>query len=316
MDYFFDIRVSVNSNYIRRITQHSILLFYLILSVFHPMNINVHDNKKLILTTQILTSSILSLPAFFFYVSNNSGFYELTKTSSNNITDTTYFQIVNNAYSLSNYCRVQEYFRNTYKYYQIGMLTLFVINLIIITTCYLRVYKHVYKASKNQRRDSLAINHTAVNVQNLPVKSFTAPTQNKNETLNNYSESNSGSNDASVVLNALRKDSIFRKRKQFITQKLNNSKNYKFESEGNPRAMSNSLADTSTTTCNKTKSHLTRLQMKFSPKIKLKKSEKAKDELEKKELSKIEESIIIKVDHQVKILHGIFLNTCFNIFYI
>ena len=249
------------------------------------MNINVPDNKKLILAIQILISSLISLPAFALYVSNKSEFYIYSDPKYNfknglNSTEMSYYQFVNNAYSLSNYCKVQDNLKNVYAYYQLMLFLLFIINLFVITTCYLRVYKHVYKASQNQRRDSIAINHSTMSVQNWQGRNSTSQSLLKNENLNNFTESNSGSNDSSLVFNAYSKETSEKKKEK------------KFNSKTCPKIVVNNDS------CNinsKTKFNLGKFQMRFGSREKLKKS----NHLEKKELSKIEESIIVKSNMQV-----------------
>lgn len=119
-------------------------------SVFHPMNLNVPDKIKLILVAQILTSSVLSLPNLLFYASSSSKpslDHSVSVAKNDSFTP-----------SSSSYCAVKNEYLVLYSYYQIGLFVLFVANLIIISVCYLRVYKHVYKASKTQRRESMATN--------------------------------------------------------------------------------------------------------------------------------------------------------------
>jgi hypothetical protein len=120
-------------------------------SVFHPMNLNVSDRIKLILVAQMLTSSALSLPNLLFYASASS-------SSSQSVHHSSEAKNASFTASSSSYCAVKSEYLALYGYYQIGLFVLFVANLIIISVCYLRVYKHVYKASKTQRRESMATN--------------------------------------------------------------------------------------------------------------------------------------------------------------
>jgi hypothetical protein len=251
------------------------------------MNINVPDNKKLILFLQVTFSFIISFPSFRFYQSNN--IQNTTKTSFNkNLThnekylEFSYLEYEKTTYSLLVYCKVEDKLKNVYDFYQITLFCLFMTSLIIITICYLRVYKHVYKASQNQRRESApAVNHFIVQ------SAASSINKSKNENLNDATDSNYSSNDSGL---------------NFISFK----KKFKKETNGESNSTTKPQNQGRKKSSNEFGSHLhsrmiTKLNKKFYiPKIHLKNDSKSsirensnRHLLHKKELSKIEESTIL-----------------------
>lgn len=68
--------------------------------------------------------------------------------------------------SVGNLCVVDNRISRLYALYQLILFCLFVTILLIIMICYMKVYKHVYKASRNQRRES-TISHFQNNHNNM-----------------------------------------------------------------------------------------------------------------------------------------------------
>lgn len=125
------------------------------------------DKFKLTLMLQLFLSSLLSFPNLIFFTSNKQHFA---------LTNQTNLQTSNE--SFSSYCIIQEDLTKFYTFYQASLFSLFVLIFIIIMICYIKVYKHVYKASRNQRKESLMTN-----------SSFTSLKRNfvhKDENLNKF----------------------------------------------------------------------------------------------------------------------------------
>jgi hypothetical protein len=119
-------------------------------SVFRPIKLYFSDKKLSyrVLFILISFSALLSLPNIVFYFSVKQ---EQAVESVINIEQ---FPPI----SLSNYCTVRAAYVSLFSIYQDILLVLFVINVIIIIFCYGRVYRHVYKASKHQRMESVGNN--------------------------------------------------------------------------------------------------------------------------------------------------------------
>ena len=221
------------------------------------MNINVPDNKKIILLLQITISCIVSLPSFVFYKS---------KKSMNHPANLTFEQTTND-YSLLIYCKTEDNLKSIFNYYQLLLFSLFMTSLIIITICYLRVYKHVYKASQNQRRESMpAINH--LNVQN----SATANVKNICDSFENFS-----SNDSSIHL-----------RKRFKKSPKRDKNNFDKIHSMTELNLASRVLSKGQVRINK-KLHIPKIQIVNDLKVNLRKNS-SRHMLNKKELSKIEES--------------------------
>ena len=118
-------------------------------SVFKPIKLYFFDINKLIFTLvlQLVCASLLSLPNLFF----------IAKTTQNDHYTRSYATIENNKTTLiflNNelaFCKVNEQYMVIYSWYQCFLCLLFFMNLFIISIFYIKVYKHIYKASKHQR---------------------------------------------------------------------------------------------------------------------------------------------------------------------
>jgi hypothetical protein len=120
-------------------------------SVFRSIDVYFFDKKKFkfILLAQICLSALFSLPNVYFYEFN----YSLNESTTENIT-------VNAWLYQADLCTVRRTHSALYALYQLVLFALFTSILLVIMICYMKVYKHVYKASKKQRRESLITNNT------------------------------------------------------------------------------------------------------------------------------------------------------------
>ena len=250
------------------------------------MNINVPDNKRLILFLQVTFSCIVSFPSFRFYQSNfnrlSSNITFSNQTNRENNLELSYFYHQKSAYSLLVYCTVEDKLKDVYDFYQIALFCLFMTSLIIITVCYLRVYKHVYKASQNQRRES----SSALN--NLSVQNFTSSiNKSKNDNLNDGFGSNFSSNDSYLNLNSFKRPlKIETKRENVQKTKSSSSKKKHLANEFSSQIQSKMINK-----LNK-KMIIPKIQLKNDSKSNLRENS-SRHLLHKKELSKIEESTIM-----------------------
>jgi hypothetical protein len=137
-------------------------------SVFRPIKLYFVDRNKLKLTViaQLLFSSFLSLPNLLFYVASSSRPSLRSSSSFASIAEEeSYTNHSNTRYSFNSFCVVDHQYSRFYMYYQVVLFALFLLNLFIITVCYLKIYKRIYKASQTQRRESLTasmINQTSL----------------------------------------------------------------------------------------------------------------------------------------------------------
>jgi hypothetical protein len=134
-------------------------------SVFKPIKLYFFDINKLILTlvVQILCAGILSSPNLLFIVKNSDFNY----IDSGNKTTSIPYIFIKNEFK---FCEVNSKFQVFHTWYQIFLCFLFILNLVIISIFYLKVYKHIYKASKHQRlQNATSASRNSVNTLQVPI---------------------------------------------------------------------------------------------------------------------------------------------------
>jgi hypothetical protein len=144
------------------------------LSVFRPIKLYYIDGKKLrqILFLQIFVSVLLCAPNILFYRAKNKGFGRLSNENSPYMTINT----------LDDYCYIHEAHDQTFHYYQVVLFVLFLVNIVIISTCYLKVYNHVYRASLHQKNESVSRNNSTSRSLNIFTSSNNSKYKNKMST--------------------------------------------------------------------------------------------------------------------------------------
>lgn len=121
-------------------------------SVFSPIQMYVLDSKKLkwVLLVHVIVACLLSSPNFYLFEYNHALHNSSTAVP----------------LTLMSYCMISPGKLSAYRVYKIVLFALFIINLITIIVCYMRVYKHVYKVSRNHRNDSFILSSSSQINQN------------------------------------------------------------------------------------------------------------------------------------------------------
>ena len=211
-------------------------------SVFKPIKLYFFDINKLIvtLTVQLVCASLLSLPNLLFITKNNinTEFINLISIERGN---NSFISIYSDSCI---FCKVNDKYRIFYSWYQCFLCLLFFINLFIISIFYIKVYKHIYKASKNQRlenansstsRDSrmsitlqIPVSHNTPNALSpdfYHTSSLTGVQLQKQHTLNEITTTTSNAQEHSSIINNEQETSIFNNQPQKIKNLLKNLKN-------------------------------------------------------------------------------------------
>ena len=137
-------------------------------SVFSPIKLYLFDKKrfKFTILLHFLCSCGLSVPNLLFYEFNRSLTVPsrlIREIEMGNASFSLNDKPELNFLSMNSYCRVKSAFKLPYTFYKWLLFILFFINLITIIVCYMKVYNHVYKVSRHQRKNSLM----ATSVHNL-----------------------------------------------------------------------------------------------------------------------------------------------------
>ena len=145
-------------------------------SVFKPIKLYFFDINKLIVTLaiQLACASLLSMPNLLFITKNTADqdAIDFNKTP-------IFFPLKHNI--PFTFCKVNDSYKIMYNWYQSILCLLFFINLLVISIFYVKVYKHIYEASKNQRlQNASSTRRSSVAVQTPVPQSQVQPLTHDN----------------------------------------------------------------------------------------------------------------------------------------